>query len=40
MPLQGEKSFDDKILERPEILVKDGPDPEKEDNVMLIRHRI
>ena len=40
MPLQGEKSFDDKVLERPAELVKDGPDPEKEDNVMLIRHRI
>ena len=40
MPLQGEKSFDDKVLERTAELVKDGPDPEKEDNVMLIRHRI
>ncbi len=40
MPLQGEKAIDDKILGRTAQLVKDGPDPEKEDNVMLIRHRI
>ena len=40
MPLQGEKSFDDKALERTSELAKGGPDPEKEDNVMLIRHRI
>ena len=40
MPLQGEKAIDDKVLERTAELVKDGPDPEKEDNVMLIRHRI
>ena len=40
MPLQGEKAIDDKVLGRTAELVKDGPDPEKEDNVMLIRHRI
>ena len=40
MPLQGEKAIDDKVLERTAELVKDGPDPAKEDNVMLIRHRI
>lgn len=40
MPLQGEKAFDDKILGRTAELEQNGPDPEKEDNVMLIRHRI
>lgn len=40
MPIQGEKALDDKILERTAEIVKGGPDPEKEDNVMLIRHRI
>ena len=40
MPLQGEKSYDDKILERDSKLIKNGPNPEEEDKVMLIRHRI
>lgn len=40
MPLQGAKSYDDKILGRESELSADGPDPEKEDNVMLSRTRI
>ena len=40
MPLQGAPSFDDKVLEREKPLVLGGPDPEKDDNVMLIRERI
>ena len=40
MPLQGEKALDDKVLGRTAVIEKNGPDPEKEDNVMLIRHRI
>ena len=40
MPLQGAMSFDDKILGREKPLVLGGPDPEKDDNVMLIRERI
>lgn len=40
MPIQGKNSFDDEKLKREKPLVKGGPDPEKEDNVMLIRHRI
>lgn len=40
MPVQGKNSFDDEILGRIKDLSKDGPDPEIEDNVMLIRHRV
>ena len=40
MPLQGKDSFDDKILGRKKILPKDGPDPEKQDEVMLLRNRV
>lgn len=40
MPLQGELAFDDKILQRDAKIEQDGPDPEKEDNVMLIRNRV
>ncbi len=40
MPLQGEKALDDRMLGREAKLEKGGPDPEKEDNVMLIRNRI
>jgi len=39
MPIQGKDSFDDKILGRKKELLKGGPDPEKEDRVMLIRDR-
>ena len=40
MPLQGQPSIDDKILNRSIPLVENGPDPEKEDIVMLKRHRV
>ena len=40
MPVQGSPSFDDEILGREKPLSKGGPDPEKEDRVMLIRRRI
>ena len=40
MPLQGQPSIDDKILNRSIPLVENGPDPEKEDVVMLKRHRV
>ena len=40
MPLQGQPSLDDKILNRSIPLVENGPDPEKEDVVMLKRHRV
>ncbi len=40
MPLQGEKSFDDQKLDIEKPLSKGGPDPEKEDTVMLIRNRV
>ena len=40
MPIQGYASFDDKKLSRTKKLEKNGPDPEKQDNVMLIRNRV
>lgn len=40
MPLQGAPSFDDKKLGRKKPLSKGGPDPEKEDGVMLVRERV
>ena len=40
MPIQGENSFDDKKLERQKPLKKGGPNPEKEDNVILVRDRV
>ena len=40
MPLQGEPSLDDKLLGREKALAEGGPDPEKEDRVMLLRRRI
>ena len=40
MPIQGADSFDDKKLLRKKNLEVNGPDPEKEDNVMLIRNRV
>ena len=40
MPLQGKKSYDDKKLKRECNLSKSGPDPEKNDKVMLSRRRI
>ena len=40
MPTQGAQSFDDKVLGREKPLVPNGPDPEVEDNVMLVRNRL
>lgn len=40
MPIQGKDSIDDKILNRKKQLAEGGTDPEKEDNVMLLRHRV
>ena len=39
-PLQGAPSLDDVILNRTIPLEENGPDPEKEDIVMLKRHRV
>lgn len=40
MPIQGAPSYDDKKLHREKPLEKGGPDPEKEDRVMLVRQRV
>lgn len=40
MPMQGSPSFDDAKLGRQKTLTPGGPDPEKEDRVMLLRHRV
>ena len=41
MPVQGKNSIDDIILSNNEKkLSKNGPDPEKEDKVMLVRRRV
>ena len=40
MPLQGKPSLDDKLLARETTLSPNGPDPEKEDCVMLSRKRV
>lgn len=40
MPMQGAPSYDDKKLGRVKPLQKGGPDPEKEDRVMLTRQRV
>ncbi len=40
LPTQGAKSYDDKKLRRKATVVKDGPDPEKTDRVMLRRNRL
>ena len=40
MPLQGSLSYDDKVLGRERELAAGGPDPEKEDIVMLRRTRL
>ena len=40
MPLQGKNAYDDKKLKREKNLSNNGPDPEKEDRVMLIRNRV
>lgn len=40
MPMQGVASSDDQLLNREIPLEKGGPDPNKDDCVMLIRHRV
>ncbi|MBR4560383.1 MAG: NAD(P)/FAD-dependent oxidoreductase [Bacteroidales bacterium] len=40
MPLQGEPSYDDLLLHKDKAFSSQGPDPEKEDRVMLIRDRV
>ena len=40
LPRQGKPSYDDVLLHRKATLAKDGPDPEKEDRVMLRRNRV
>lgn len=40
MPLQGKPAYDDIKLHHEKPFEKNGPDPEKEDNVMLIRERV
>lgn len=40
LPVQGEPSMDDKVLDRPCSLEENGPDPEKEDAVFLKRNRV
>ncbi|MCR5414382.1 MAG: NAD(P)/FAD-dependent oxidoreductase [Kiritimatiellae bacterium] len=40
MPVQGVPSKDDRLLDRPCNVVPGGPDPEKEDRVMLRRRRV
>ena len=40
LPLQGKPAYDDIILKTEKEFVKGGPNPEKEDRVMLIRNRV
>ncbi len=40
MPIQGEPSYDDKVLGREKPLEEGGPDPESDDRVMLVRDRV
>lgn len=40
MPLQGKPSRDDKVLGNEKPLAANGPDPEQEDTVMLLRNRV
>ncbi len=40
MPTQGAPAWDDAVLNRAKPYVSGGPDPEKEDKVMLIRDRL
>lgn len=40
LPMQGHPTYDDILLNRPMPLCEGGPDPEKEDRVMLTRHRV
>ena len=40
MPLQGKPALDDILLEKDKPLSEGGPDPEKDDRVMLVRERV
>ena len=40
LPIQGAPSYDDKVLDRSSPLNEGGPDPETEDEVMLVRNRV
>lgn len=40
MPLQGSPALDDLLLERSKPFAEGGPDPEKDDRVMLVRDRV
>ena len=40
MQMQGKPSFDDRLLHREKALSPNGPDPEAEDRVMLLRQRV
>ena len=40
IPIQGAPSYDDKVLGVEKNLSENGPDPEVEDRVMLVRNRI
>ena len=40
MPIQGHPAWDDNVLGVEKPLCENGPDPEKEDRVMLIRNRV
>ena len=40
LPLQGSPTYDDIVLDRPMKMKAGGPDPEKQDRVMLKRHRV
>lgn len=40
LPMQGSPTYDDILLKREMPVKQGGPDPEKEDRVMLTRHRV
>ncbi len=40
MPVQGKPAYDDKVLGREKPLSERGPDPEKDERVMLVRTRV
>ncbi len=40
MPIQGAPSFDDALLGREKPLSENGPDPERDERVMLVRDRV
>lgn len=40
MPVQGKPAYDDKVLGREKPLSENGPDPQKEDAVMLVRDKV